>query len=40
MQDFSQALAVAFSMILSMDDALMRIVGLSLRIHEIGRAHV
>ncbi|CAO3399894.1 ABC transporter permease [Azospirillum sp. 11R-A] len=32
MQDFSQALAVAFSMILSMDDALMRIVGLSLRV--------
>lgn len=32
MQDFSQALTVAFSMILSMDDALMRIVGLSLRV--------
>ncbi|WP_377809864.1 ABC transporter permease [Azospirillum sp. A29] len=32
MQDFSQALAVAFSMILSMDGALMRIVGLSLRV--------
>ncbi|WP_395458426.1 ABC transporter permease [Azospirillum melinis] len=32
MQDFSQALAVAFSMILSMDDALMRIIGLSLRV--------
>lgn len=32
MQDFSQALAVAFSMILSMDDALMQIVGLSLRV--------
>lgn len=32
MQDFSQALAVAFSMILSMDDGLMRIIGLSLRV--------
>ncbi|MBP2307839.1 ABC transporter permease subunit [Azospirillum melinis] len=32
MQDFSQALAVAFSMILSMDGALMRIIGLSLRV--------
>lgn len=32
MQDFSQALVVAFSMILSMDDALMRIIGLSLRV--------
>jgi tungstate transport system permease protein len=32
MQDFSQALAVAFSMILSMDEGLMRIIGLSLRV--------
>ncbi|WP_434617848.1 ABC transporter permease [Azospirillum sp. B2RO_4] len=32
MQDFSQALAVAFSMIVSMDEGLMRIIGLSLRV--------
>jgi tungstate transport system permease protein len=32
MQDFSQALVVAFSMIVSLDDGLMRIIGLSLRV--------
>ncbi|WP_042697926.1 ABC transporter permease [Azospirillum sp. B506] len=32
MHDFSQALAVAFSMILSFDDGLVRIIGLSLRV--------